>query len=653
MLKRLLAGGRGRTLAIGALRSYLVLALRTTRWTFDIHPDALPVLTPRDGRSALVAFWHETLVLTPALWWWAARRDPSLRMHVLVSRNRDGRMIADIVAPWGVDVIAGSTDRRNKDKGGAAALRGLLGQLGDGSLIAVTPDGPRGPRRHAQQGVAGLALLSGAPVVPVGAWCRSWRLGTWDRMLIPLPFGRGRVVCGAPVMPARGDRAAAARRIGDAIDAATEAACPPPAGGLSRLWALLATLIAPGLILLLRRRLARGKERPGRLRERMGLTARARPAGRLVWLHAASVGESLSILPVIDRMMARDPALHVLLTTATVNAADLLDRRLAGAAWGGRVIHQFVPLDVPRWIGRFLRHWRPDAAALTESELWPNLIEACHRSGVPIALMNARLSDRSRDGWRRMPGLARRMLSRFGWIAARSAEDAARLRALGATRVDVPGDLKEAAAPLPADPAQLAGIVDAIAGRPVWLAASTHDGEEDLIAQADRLIRARHPDLLTVIVPRHPERGAAIAACLETPPVPRRALSAIPCPADRFWICDTLGELGLFYRAVPIVFIGNSLPGPGRGGGHNPMEPARLGAALASGPLTDNFTEAFARLGDAVAIVADPAALAEWVDGLLSDPARLAQARRHAAPVAGDPDLPDRMAARLLTLAGG
>ncbi|MBM9402889.1 lysophospholipid acyltransferase family protein, partial [Gluconacetobacter azotocaptans] len=202
MLKRLLAGGRGRALAIGMLRSYLVLALRTTRWTFDIHPDALPVLTPRDGRSALIAFWHETLVLTPALWWWAARRDPALRMHVLVSRNRDGRMIADIVAPWGVDVIAGSTERTGRNKGGAAALRGLLGQLGDGSLVAVTPDGPRGPRRHAQPGVAGLAVLSGAPVVPVGAWCRSWRLGTWDRMLIPLPFGRGRVVCGAPVIPA-------------------------------------------------------------------------------------------------------------------------------------------------------------------------------------------------------------------------------------------------------------------------------------------------------------------------------------------------------------------------------------------------------------------------------------------------------------------
>ncbi|WP_240162222.1 3-deoxy-D-manno-octulosonic acid transferase, partial [Gluconacetobacter azotocaptans] len=432
-----------------------------------------------------------------------------------------------------------------------------------------------------------------------------------------------------------------------------EAACPPPAGGLSRLWALLATLLAPALILLLRRRLARGKERRDRLRERMGLTGRPRPAGRLIWLHAASVGESLSILPMIDRMMARDAGLHVLLTTATVNAADLLDRRLVGEAWGGRVIHQFVPLDVPRWIGRFLRHWRPDAAALTESELWPNLIEACHRTGVPLALINARLSDRSRDGWRRVPGLARRMLSRFGWIAARSAEDAARLRALGATRMDVPGDLKEAAAPLPADPAQLAGIVDAISGRPVWLAASTHDGEEELIAQADQVIRARHPDLLTVIVPRHPERGAAIAAGLETPPVPRRALGATPGPTDRFWVCDTLGELGLFYRAVPIVFIGNSLPGPGRGGGHNPMEPARLGAALASGPLTDNFTEAFARLGDTIAIVADPAALAEWVDGLLSDPARLAQSRRRAGPVEGDPDLPDRIAARLLAMAGG
>ncbi|WP_231854138.1 3-deoxy-D-manno-octulosonic acid transferase [Gluconacetobacter diazotrophicus] len=444
----------------------------------------------------------------------------------------------------------------------------------------------------------------------------------------------------------------AATRLGDAIDQAMRAACPAPARFLSGLWAGLATALAPALTLLLRRRLRRGKEVRGRLDERKGRSARPRPPGRVLWLHAASVGETLSVLPVVAELTRRDATLHVLFTTATVTAGELLDRRRAQAAWGARVIHQFVPLDVPGWMDRFLRHWRPDAAALTESELWPNLLESCHRAGVPIVLLNARLSDRSRAGWSRLRGLAERMLGRFAWIAARSDEDAARLHALGATRVDVPGDLKDAAPPLPADPAEIDRLRAVIAGRPVWLAASTHEGEEDLIAQADRLLRDRHPDLLTIIVPRHPERGVEVAELLDG--APRRAAGAEPGPADRFWICDTLGELGLFYRVVPIVFLGNSLSAPGgrdERGGHNPLEPARFGAALASGPLIANFTGAFARLRDAVAIVPDAAALADWVDGMLADPARARDAGCRAAQVASqDQGLPGRIAARLLAL---
>jgi 3-deoxy-D-manno-octulosonic-acid transferase len=664
MLRRLLGTGGPRTLAIVLLRSYLRLTLGTTRWDFDIHPDARPLLTGQDDKPALVAFWHETLALTPALYWWGRRQNPALRLHVLISRNRDGRLVTDIVAPWGVQVITGSTDRRgkdnkSKDKGGAAALRRLLDQVRDGSLVVITPDGPRGPRRQVEQGTVGLARLSGAPIVPVGLWCAHWRLGTWDRMMIPLPFGRGRVVCGPPVIVTREPPDREAARVGEAIDRATRAASPAPSRVPQRLWAFLATGLAPALPLLLRRRLARGKEVRGRLGERRGRATRPRPPGRIIWLHAASVGETLSILPVIAELMARDPALHVLVTTATVTAGALLDRRLADFAWGARVIHQFVPLDVPRWIGRFLRHWRPGAAALTESELWPNLIEACHRAGIPIVLLNARLSDRSRAGWAHLPSLANRMLEHFTWIAARSHEDAARLRALGATRVDVPGDLKDAAPPLPADPVEIARLRALIAGRPVWLAASTHEGEEEQIALADDRIRARHPGLLTIVVPRHPERGADIARRLGTlsQPVPRRATGAVPGAADRFWICDTLGELGLFYRVAPIVFIGNSLPDPARRsdhtrrGGHNPMEPARLGAALASGPLTGNFAGAFARLHDAIAIVPDIAALAAWVDDLLAHPARARDAGRRAAEAASiDHDLPGRIAARLLAL---
>ncbi|GAA4499673.1 glycosyltransferase N-terminal domain-containing protein [Gluconacetobacter tumulicola] len=649
MLKRLTATGAARAAAIGLLRSYLRLAIGTTRWTFDIHPDAYPLLTGQGEHSVLVAFWHEALALTPALLWWSTARNPTLRPHVLISRNRDGRLIADIIAPWGAGTIAGSTDRKGKDKGGAAALRQLLALIRGGDPIVITPDGPRGPRRQVEQGVIGLARLSGAPIVPVGGWCASWRLGGWDRMMIPLPFGRGRIVCGAPIAVTREDQDTAPAHLATALDAAMHAATPTRACAIQHVWAGLATLLAPALTLLLHRRLARGKEVRGRQRERMGLTARPRPAGRLVWLHAASVGETLSILPVITELLARAPDLHVLVTTATVTAANLLEQRLAGTAEGARVIHQFVPLDVPRWIGRFLRHWRPHAVALTESELWPNLIEACHRAGIPLALLNARLSDRARAGWSRLPGLADRMLGRFTWIAARSDLDAARLRALGATRIDIPGDLKNAAPPLPADPDTIDQLRTLLADRPVWLAAATHEGEEEQVADAARQLRARHPDLLTIIVPRHPERGPAIAETLGN--APRRAAGQEPGPNDSFWICDTLGELGLFYRVVPIVFIGNSLPGPGRRGGHNPLEPARFGTALATGPLTENFLDAFARLGDAVRVVPDAGALAEWIHIMLADPARRAEAGHRAeAATRADSTLPTRLATRLLAL---
>ncbi|MBB2195964.1 DUF374 domain-containing protein [Gluconacetobacter sp. 1c LMG 22058] len=638
-----------RPAAIVLLRSYLRLAIGTTRWTFDIHPDAEPLLTGQGDHSVLVAFWHETLALTPALLRRSLTRNPAMRPHVLISRNRDGRLIADIIAPWGAGTIAGSTDRKGKDKGGAAALRQLLALIRSGEPVVITPDGPRGPRRQVEQGTIGLARLSGAPIVPVGGWCAHWRLGGWDRMMLPLPFGRGRIVCGAPITATRADQDTARATLATALDAAMHAATPAPARAAQRLWAGLATLLAPALTLLLHRRLARGKEIRGRQRERMGLTTRPRPPGKLVWLHAASVGETLSILPVIADLLAQDASLHVLITTATVTAATLLEQRLADIEGGTRVIHQFIPLDVPRWIGRFLRRWRPNAAALTESELWPNLIESCHRHGIPLALLNARLSDRARAGWGRVPSLAARMLGRFAWIAARSDRDAARFRTLGAERIDTPGDLKNAAPPLPADPATLAHVRTLLAHRPVWLAAATHEGEEEDIAKAARQIRTRYPTLLTVIVPRHPERGPAIAEGLGK--APRRAAGQEPGPDDAFWICDTLGELGLFYQAVPIVFIGNSLPGPGRRGGHNPLEPARFGATLATGPLTENFLDAFTRLGNAVQIVPDADALAQWVEAMLADPARRAGAGQRAAVAThADSTLPNRLATRLLAL---
>ena len=411
-------------------------------------------------------------------------------------------------------------------------------------------------------------------------------------------------------------------------------------------WAILATLIAPALRPYLRMRARRNKEIAARLAERRGIDHEPRPAGRVLWMHAASVGETESILPVLVELHRQAPMTTVLLTTGTVTSAELLGRRLPGLGLERHVVHRFAPLDVPAWVRRFLDHWKPDAACFVESELWPNRIAACRRRGIPLMLINARMSAGSFAWWRRVPRAAERLLSAFDTIRARSEEDAQRLRDLGGRSAIRAGDLKFAAPPLPADTAELDALRARIGDRPVWLAASTHPGEEALIADAHRLLAVDHPGLLTIVAPRHPDRGSAIAR--ELGDAPRRAAGDAP-PAGGLWIADTLGELGLWFRLAPIVFVGRSLLPPG--GGQNPLEPARLGCAILTGPHTGNFTDhhALLRSADAVIVVHDASSLAESVGSLLRDPARgIAMGQRAAAIIGGHEGLPAETAAALL-----
>ena len=412
----------------------------------------------------------------------------------------------------------------------------------------------------------------------------------------------------------------------------------------AQLWAGATTLAAPALRAMLRRRAARGKEVASRLPERTGIEAASRPAGPLLWLHAASVGESLSALPLLQALPA---GLTTLFTTGTRTSAELLAARLPELGLQTRVLHRFVPLDVPAWAARFLDHWRPDAACFLESELWPNLLRACRRRGIPTALVNARLSARSARAWASVPGLARHLLGGFALVTAQSHADAARLGALGAGRVLVWGDLKAAADPLPADAAALARLSAELGDRPRWLAASTHPGDDDAVVQVHHRLAARHPGLLTAIVPRHPDRGAALA---ERFAAPRRALGQPPPFGGGLWIADTLGELGLLYRCFPIVLVGKGFP---PGGGQNPWEPARLGCAVATGPDTRNFADAVAALQQAGAlhVVQDGAALSAWVDAMLSDRAACEAMGKAGLIVAGAvSDLPARLAGRLAAL---
>lgn len=420
-------------------------------------------------------------------------------------------------------------------------------------------------------------------------------------------------------------------------------------------WRATAMVLAPALPLYLRWRVRAGKEIADRLPERFG-QAVDRPPGPLLWLHAASVGETLSALPLIEALLAAAPALNLLVTTGTVTSASLLERRLAPDL-APRIRHRFVPLDVPRWAGRFLDGWRPDAAVFLESELWPNLIAAIRARGTPLALVNGRMSERSAQGWQRAPGLVRELLGSFRLVLAQTEADRARFAALGAADAECWGNLKDAAPPLPADASELARLRGLLAGRPVLLAASTHPGEEAIVAAAHERLRPRFPGLLTVIVPRHPQRGEAIARELVRPGLARRATGADPAPDTGLYLADTLGELGLFYRLAQVCFVGGSLV---RHGGQNPLEPARLGCPILFGPHTWNFEEPVARLLAAgAALRVEPGddsagALAEVAGAVLSNQDRgKAMAGSAAAIAAGEAALPSRVAAALVPLLAG
>lgn len=396
---------------------------------------------------------------------------------------------------------------------------------------------------------------------------------------------------------------------------------------IAGLYRLATDLGAPLVALLLARRRARGKEDPIRFPERLGYAAAVRPEGRLAWLHAASVGESVALLPLIERLRAARPDWTLLLTTGTVTSARLMAERLPDS-----VIHQYVPVDRMAYARRFLDHWRPDLALWAESEFWPNLLGEIHRRRVPLVLINGRVSDRSLGRWRRWRFVIAEILGNFTLCLAQSAEDASRLAELGAARVEAPGNLKDAAPPLPADERRLAELVAAFGERPRWLAASTHPGEDAMAGRLHVRLKKNRPDLLTVIAPRHPERGPAIAAELRGQglSVAQRSAGENATADTDIYLADTLGEMGLFYRLAPVVYVGKSLAPLG---GQNPLEPARLGCALIHGPHMTNFKAIAKRLADAQAsrVVRDEDELGAAVAELLADGAqarRLAEAAR-------------------------
>ncbi len=383
-----------------------------------------------------------------------------------------------------------------------------------------------------------------------------------------------------------------------------------------RLLSAAATPLAP---LFLAQRLNRGKEHRARVGERRGEARFARPNGPLVWVHGASVGELVAALPLIERIAAR--GFSVLVTSGTVTSGGIAEQRLPRG-----VIHQFVPLDVPRYVRRFLQHWQPDLALFVESDLWPNMILEASAQGVPMIVVNGRLSENSFRRWRRLPAMIVNLLGRLDLCLAGTPADASRFGELGAPRIVTTGNLKFDVPGLSADRAKLAELRDAIGNRPTIAAASTHAGEESAVIAAHRRLRAIFPGLLTLIAPRHPERGTGVrelAAAAGLTAALRSRGERLDA-ATEIYVADTMGELGLIYRLAPVVFIGGSLV---RHGGQNPIEAAKLGTAILHGPHVWNFAEIYAALDAAHGAepVADAgrltAALAAW----LNDPAARAR----------------------------
>lgn len=370
-----------------------------------------------------------------------------------------------------------------------------------------------------------------------------------------------------------------------------------------------------------------GKEDVKRFNERVGRPTKPRPAGRLIWLHGASVGESISMLPLINRLLEIYPDAHVMVTTGTTTSAEVMAKRLPE-----RAFHQYLPIDNPVFAARFIRHWQPTIALWFESEFWPGMLSTIRRRNIPLILINGRISNKSFKRWQQFDFVIKEILDCFTACLGQSEEDAYRLRALGAKDAMCLGNLKYAGLPIPVDEEKKKEIQDEIGERPVWLVSSTHSDEEAKIGRYLKELSAKHEGLLTIIAPRHPTRGVEIRDILQDKYHLKTALRSANekiQPETEVYIADTIGEMGIWYELCPIVFIGGSLIPHG---GQNFMEPSRCRDAVIVGPHMHNFTDAMnrAKRADGIIQVDETVDLIDMVDQLLSNK-ELLEAKRSLA----------------------
>lgn len=358
-----------------------------------------------------------------------------------------------------------------------------------------------------------------------------------------------------------------------------------------------------------------GKEDIKRFNERIGRPNIKRPEGKLIWFHGASVGESLSMLPLIQRLLDIYKDAHVMVTTGTLTSAELMGKRLPE-----RAFHQYIPIDNPVFTTRFIKHWRPDLVLWFESDLWPAMLSGIKRKNIPLILVNGRISNKSFKRWQQFDFLSKELLGCFTFCLGQSEEDAYRLRVLGAKDSMCLGNLKYAGLPAPIDAEKKAEVEKQIGDRPFWVVSSTHHDEELKIGKFLKRIEEKVPHLLTLIAPRHPNRGVEIQENLNNLGL-KTALRSKGEPITKdteVYIADTIGEVGIWYDLASLVFIGGSLIPHG---GQNFMEPSRARDAVIVGPHMFNFTDAMnrAKKADAIIQVNDVLELEEMVLQLLTN----------------------------------
>lgn len=411
---------------------------------------------------------------------------------------------------------------------------------------------------------------------------------------------------------------------------------------------LFARASAPFFYWSARRKLKQAKVGKSRRGERAGRASQKRPLGKLLWLHAVSVGELVSILGLINEIKVQCPRLVILVTTTTTTAAEIARKRLPESC-----IHQFAPLDTPGATKRFLDHWQPDLVAFVESEIWPQQIAALADRRIPLALVNARLSKGSLNSWRRFPGLSKALFGRFTLFLCQSdfVRDGVRRLINKPWRAVTTGDLKKSSDPLQFNQLECLRLQRQIGNRPIWLASSTHQGEEGILAEAHRLLLKDHPDALLILLPRHPDRGDILETLLQEDgwTIARRSAGDTITQDTQIYMADTLGETGLFYALCPIVFVGGTLVPVG---GHNPYEPAHLNCAIIHGPLYANFAQAYEDMTaqDASLQVDNAAALAGALTSLLKDDKQATLQANAKAYVQSSSNVRKEVATHLLAL---